>query len=384
MVNYTVNCFYDYIQYMSDANNKYDFIVFSDSFNEQQFLKEASAHREESAEYAFLYGECFFQGIGTKRKNDIALEWFVKAASQKYPLAMQHLAFLLMKMKKKEEALNCQLRAASTGNPSFEYQCGLCYKQGNGTPVDVDRAIFWFMNSAQKGYALAQVELGKRYIAGDHVKKDEELGLKYLYSAADQGNYEAKKRIMGYFHGPAYISDVEDFLVAYKCGIPPKYMTFSGFFDEKKLYQMTNRGFRKIPSYGYALSICIEQRIGMDEGKVRDPLKPLVTSAILGYAPSIKRIIKMVIKNEKHPASDEELVIIYKNAIKQNIKIGYVLLSDCYKNGKGVKQDKQEALRLLKQGVIHGEKRCRLPLANYYKEEGNVELAEYWYKKAKE
>ena len=367
---------------MSDADNSFKLLTFSDGFTAEMFLKEATAHREDNAEKAFLYAECYYQGIGTKPKHDIALEWFIKSAKERYPLALQHLAWLLFKLKKPKEGFDAQLRAASTGNPSFEYQCGLCYENGKGVDVDIDRAVFWYMNSAQKGYALAELELGQRYLRGDHVEKNDELGLKYIYSAADKGNFDAKREIMKYFKGPAYITDVEDFLKAYNCKIPPKYMTFSAFFDEKALYQTCNRGYRRIPSYGFVLSICIENRIGMRPGQIRDPFKPLLVSATLGYVPSMKRVIKKVINGEKVPISDEQLVLIYKNAIAHNLKIGYSLLADCYLKGKGVSKDKEEALRILKQGVLNDDKRCRLPLADLYKEEGNLELAEYWYKKA--
>lgn len=381
MVKRVINCFYDYITYMSDADNSFKLLTFSEGFTPELFLKEATSHREESAEKAFLYGECYYQGIGTKPKADIALEWFIKAAKERYPLALQHLAFLLFKLKKPKEGFDAQLRAASTGNPSFEYQCGMCYEEGRGTDKDIDRAVFWYMNSAQKGYALAELEMGIRHIRGDHVEKNNELGLKYLYSAADKGNFDAKREIMKYFNGPAYITDVEDFLKAYNCKIPPKYMTFSGFFDEKELYQTCNRGYRRIPSYGFVLYICIENRIGMRPGQIRDPLKPLVVSASLGYKPSIKLVMKKVNKGEKLPMTDEQLIAILTNGVKLGVSGSYVALAECYKTGRGVEKNKEEQLRILRLGALNGDKRTRTALADFYKEEGNLELAEYWYKR---
>ncbi|KOR29438.1 hypothetical protein TI04_08630 [Achromatium sp. WMS2] len=138
--------------------------------------------------------------------------------------------------------------AANKGNSSAQYQLGEIYSFGLGMPIDLQVGLEWYRRAAAQGHAEAiaalklfadreqhiagykaqmdrlaelarqereriatykaatvdqlyqtvntgdpeaQLNLGRRYLEGDGVTKDEHLGIEYLVKAADQGNRRA-------------------------------------------------------------------------------------------------------------------------------------------------------------------------------------------------
>jgi TPR repeat protein len=60
-------------------------------------------------------------------------------------------AFLLDAEKKYEEALRYYVLAADQGDTQGEFCLGICYRDGEGTEVDLGKARYWFERAAAKG-----------------------------------------------------------------------------------------------------------------------------------------------------------------------------------------------------------------------------------------
>jgi TPR repeat protein len=77
-----------------------------------------------------------------------------------------------------------------------QFERGLMYYWGKGTPQNYKEALKWFSKSAKQGNADAQYVLGGMYYLGDGVQQDYVLAYMWFDLAAAQGNVKALE-IMG-------------------------------------------------------------------------------------------------------------------------------------------------------------------------------------------
>lgn len=74
----------------------------------------------------------------------------------------------------------------------LQYQIGVMYFKGLGTPVDNQKAVKYFEKSADKNI-WASYQLGRLYFFdADGLKKDKEKAIRYLNLSAEQGNEYAQ------------------------------------------------------------------------------------------------------------------------------------------------------------------------------------------------
>lgn len=71
------------------------------------------------------------------------------------------------------------------------YMLGICYEQGYGCSKSPKRAISYYVQAANQGYADAEFKLGSIYLEGIVVSRDIKEAEKNFFSAANHGNYEA-------------------------------------------------------------------------------------------------------------------------------------------------------------------------------------------------
>lgn len=73
-------------------------------------------------------------------------------------------------------------------------QCNLArrYQDGDGVPIDIEKAVYWYRKAAEQGYADAQNGLGICYRNGDGVEYNSELGVYWYRKAANQGHADAQ------------------------------------------------------------------------------------------------------------------------------------------------------------------------------------------------
>jgi TPR repeat protein/flagellar basal body-associated protein FliL len=81
------------------------------------------------------------------------------------------------------------LKLAKGGNEKAQYLVGISYQLGYGGPKkDLRVANYWFSQSANRGYALAQNELGSMYANGNGVPQDYKEAVEWWTKSAEQGN----------------------------------------------------------------------------------------------------------------------------------------------------------------------------------------------------
>jgi hypothetical protein len=104
-------------------------------------------------------GLLYANGSGVKLDKKKALQLFRTAADRGDAIAQSSLAFLLESEKKHEEAFRYYALAADQGETFAQTRLGCCYKDGEGTEVDLDKARYWLERAAAKGYEYAIGEL---------------------------------------------------------------------------------------------------------------------------------------------------------------------------------------------------------------------------------
>lgn len=81
-----------------------------------------------------------------------------------------------------------QLESKNQTDDNLFYKMGTMYKNGLGTDIDMDKAINYFMRSAELNNTNAKRTLALEYISGKHLELDIEKGLEMLTECADSGD----------------------------------------------------------------------------------------------------------------------------------------------------------------------------------------------------
>jgi len=94
-----------------------------------------------------------------------------------------------------EKAVECYRRSAKMGCPMAQINLGVCYRTGEGVPVDLLRACKYFKRASAQDSALAQCHIGYMYEFGFGVEKDLNEAIKYYRMAAVRKHDYAEGRL---------------------------------------------------------------------------------------------------------------------------------------------------------------------------------------------
>ncbi|EGB06507.1 hypothetical protein AURANDRAFT_3074, partial [Aureococcus anophagefferens] len=134
-------------------------------------------------------GEFYEHGSGVKLDKKKAERLYRAAADRGDALAQNNVAFLLVSEKKFEEAFRCFALAADQGFTLGELNLGICYRDGDGTEVDLGKARYWLERAAAKGDESAIKELAVLDARlGSGVKLDKKKAERLFRMAADRGD----------------------------------------------------------------------------------------------------------------------------------------------------------------------------------------------------
>ncbi|EGB07290.1 hypothetical protein AURANDRAFT_64980 [Aureococcus anophagefferens] len=143
--------------------------------------------------------ELYNEGLGVKLDKKKAERLYRTAADRGHAVAQANLGFLLDSVKKHEEAFRYYALAAEQGFTLAEACLGICYRDGDGTEVDLGKSRYWFERAAAKGNELGDVDamesLAEMYGKGLGVKLDKKKAERLYRTAADRGSAFAQNRI---------------------------------------------------------------------------------------------------------------------------------------------------------------------------------------------
>lgn len=99
-------------------------------------------------------------------------------------------------------AFKANHETAQRGDAAAQYQLGMMYAYGRGTEKDETLALDWLRRAAEQNHATAQARLGLMLARGIGAPRNEAAAAEWLHKAADQGDIAAQFNLgMMYAHG---------------------------------------------------------------------------------------------------------------------------------------------------------------------------------------
>lgn len=178
------------------------FGILKDDAQKEYYLKSAAEEGLPIAQY--YYGQ-----LGEDQK----IEWIEKAASQDYTLAMWLLGNYYYAKNNKDLAFYWYNRAADQGNEMAQTRVGRMCQFGEGTEVNIDKAIEFYTKACEKDYPVAQNNLGILLLEKG---LDADKGVCCLTQAGKTLPYSLNK--LGYFYeyGITVEKDIEKANMLYR------------------------------------------------------------------------------------------------------------------------------------------------------------------------
>ncbi len=128
---------------------------------------------------------CNGQGVRPNRKTKNA--WYRRAAKQGYPIAQYNLALSLGAEEKLGEKFTLLRESASRNYQSAQAKLGWILEEGEGQPVDLEKAVAWYRKAAVQDHRWAQNHLGWLYQNGKGVPQDYHEAMKWYQESAAKG-----------------------------------------------------------------------------------------------------------------------------------------------------------------------------------------------------
>ena len=272
-----------------------------------------------------------------------------------------------------------------------EAQCVLAdmYYNGDGVPVNYEKAIKWYRRAADKGHVKAQYILGLMYYNGEGVIKDDLTAAIHWTNSAKQGYAAAQYSLanMYYFGEGFFINKLEAerwYREAAEQGhidatIALYNMYFvEGLFENK---DEAEKWCRELAERGYADA---QYNLGVmyydGKGVVKNHQKAIewfLKAAEQGHAIAQYNLGNMYYYGKGGVKNYSEAEKWYRKAATQDYADAQCMLADMYYSGKGIKKDCLEALRwyskAAEQGVVVAQNKCdallrKLNVGNLYEE----------------
>lgn len=95
-----------------------------------------------------------------------------------------------------KEAFKWFRMAADQGDADAQNNLGIMYYEGHGVGKNYSQAFHWYNLAAEQGHVAAQYNLGIMYEQGIGTAKDRAKAKQWFKKAADQGYEEARKRML--------------------------------------------------------------------------------------------------------------------------------------------------------------------------------------------
>jgi uncharacterized protein len=110
-------------------------------------------------EAMYTLGYMYSNGVGTDVNETESRKWFTKSALAGDVFAANRLGHEAVENGRGEEAITWYKKAAEQGDSYGEFNLGLCYENGIGTPIDRKKAKHWYQKAALKGDPQAKERL---------------------------------------------------------------------------------------------------------------------------------------------------------------------------------------------------------------------------------
>ncbi|STY30303.1 enhanced entry protein EnhC [Legionella wadsworthii] len=143
----------------------------------------------------YYLGRIYLYGYGQFKNTLLAIRYFTRSAEKGYLPAIQILAkYTLLHDKDPQQAFVWFKKAADAGDVEAQMFTAAAYMYGVGVKKNADAATRYYINAAKNGNALAQYTLAKNFIDSRN-SSNKKLGLIWLNKAVINGNIQAKTKL---------------------------------------------------------------------------------------------------------------------------------------------------------------------------------------------
>ena len=104
-----------------------------------------------------------------------------------------------------EKAIYWWKQSAEGGNSEAQNKLGVCYAKGYGVEKDMQKAIYWWKKSAEAGDSSAQRNLGICYANGDGVPKYVAKAIYWWEKAANNKDFSAMRILAKWYYNGIYV-----------------------------------------------------------------------------------------------------------------------------------------------------------------------------------
>jgi TPR repeat protein len=169
-------------------------ILAGDPVHARQWVETAA--RLGSSEAQVVLGEWLLEGRGGPRDAEQAVRWFLKAASQQNPLAINMVGRCHENgwgvAEDQTRATGLYRQAADLGLATAMYNYANQLASGKGITQDHKKALGWHSAAAEQGYAKAKTKVGRYFEEGLVVEKDLAMAFNCYREAAEGGDFRGQ------------------------------------------------------------------------------------------------------------------------------------------------------------------------------------------------
>ena len=299
---------------------------------------------------ALLY-DLYTNGVGVKKSPEKAVQYLKKVVdggdvSRRYQLALD-----LLNLQKPDKALPYFKAEAAKGNPTAIYYYGYLLHAGMGVTQNKERGIQLMTQAEEKGVTAADYQLGRIYFEGDGTPVNHQRAVDYLKKAAPTNGKAQWLLAQCYIDGKG--TDTDYALAAQWMAEPVQAQkeklrgwmndnsqsTFMKYLKGLRLLQFENNPVAALPLFKEV------EKAGNIEGTV-------MQAVCLNHTNNPKRNIKKAVK------------LLEKT--KDSSATACLLLARCYEKGEGVKQDVKQAVSLLQKAAGKGNAEAQCLLGTRY------------------
>ena len=334
-----------------------------------------------------------------------AVEWYRKAADQRYAYAQNNLGWMYLNgygvERDYRQAIVWFRKAAEQGNASAQISLGWVYETGSGVERDLRRAVEWYRGAAEQGDARAQTNLGRMYVNGRGVRRNDSYAVEWFRRAAEQGYADAQSRL-----GWMYVNErgVErnywQAIEWYRRGAEQGHavsqfrlgrMYANGRGIERN-YNQAAVWYRRAAEQGHAyaqtdLGVMYANGRGVERNN-RRAVEWYRRAAEQGNARAQRNLGLMYANGRGVRRNDNNAVQWYRRAAEQGHALGQFNLGGMYEAGRGVERNYVRAVEWFRRGAEQRHAASQFRLGRMYANgrgvERNYRQAVEWYRRAAE
>lgn len=289
----------------------------------------------------FHIGRCYCEGIGVNKDIIEGIKLISEAKVDGVGSAKSYLNDLILTF---DQSLDYEILFTNiynneknpSGESYYNFASTFLIKNYSSLNIDIDkkRGIQYLIKSAELYYPPAQYLLGVKYLIGDDINKDIELGISMILKAADANIAEAFGSI-----GQLY-----------ELGVGFEINHQKAFENYKKSYELGSLSYvYELARFYYEGNYCQK-----DDNMALELFKKSLSK---GKNDALLYIAKLYLNSENIPHNYPEAVKILKQLSCENNIEARMLLGDCFYHGKGVTKNYNNAYECYTIGYKAGHPR---------------------------